>query len=103
MRTKSEWKLIFQKLQGNLHEYTLQIQANLLGYRKTSLHRATDADNLTNALEALTEEQAGDLSVARLMLQRIKEEIDAYENVKHDPSQMGPTLDNIRYILKPMG
>ena len=102
MRSKSEWKQTFQKLQGNLHEYALQIQANLLGYRKTSFHRAIDSDSILLALEALTEEQAGDLSVARLMLQRIKEEIDAYEAVKCNPSQMGPTLDNIRYILKPM-
>jgi hypothetical protein len=56
MRSKDDWKRILQKAEGyTLYNYALQIQSDLVGYRKTSLHRADDAGNITRALEALVE------------------------------------------------
>ncbi len=50
-RTPTGWKLVIEA--KTPHQIALFLLSDLLGYRKTSLKRAEDADNLTNLIVAL--------------------------------------------------
>lgn len=50
-RTPTEWVRMLER-ERNTAGYANTILGDLLGYRKTSLQRAEDTDNLTYALEA---------------------------------------------------
>lgn len=52
-RSKNEWMSILGNL--NPSQQADRILADLIGYRKTSLKRAEDADTLVNVLDALQE------------------------------------------------
>lgn len=55
MRSKEQWLRIFEQYKGtNLAEFVLD---DLIGYRKTSLKRSEDVDQLTSLFEAIREDQ----------------------------------------------
>lgn len=57
MRTVSEWREILARESSPLNAAT-RVIADLIGYRKTSLSRAEDTDNLMNALMAIRPDPA---------------------------------------------